>query len=147
MMRHFYLLLCCSPLLAGSLLDSAAPVTLDPAEMSRIWGEVKGGKVASSPVSDGWRAAMLEQDEELARVLLLAWLQQQHPALGLDAAAKAYAQAVSLHRQALRGNAAACAACAAAYRAGRLGEVSLPVSEQKARWFEQRAIVAGNLPE
>lgn len=147
MMRHFYLLLCCSPLLAGSLLDSAEPVTLDPAEMSRIWGEVKGGKVASSPVSDGWRAAMLEQDEELARVLLLAWLQQQNPALGLDAAAKAYAQAVSLHRQALRGNAAACAACAAAYRAGRLGEVSLPVSEQKARWFEQRAIVAGNLPE
>lgn len=147
MMRHFYLLLCCTPLLAGSLLDSAEPVTLDPAEMSRIWGEVKGGKVASSPVSDGWRAAMLEQDEELARVLLLAWLQQQNPALGMDAAAKAYAQAVSLHWQALRGNAAACAACAAAYRAGQLGELVLPVSEQKARWFEQRALVAENLPE
>ncbi|MBR5889640.1 MAG: hypothetical protein IKY92_06330, partial [Akkermansia sp.] len=96
---------------------------------------------------DGWRAAMLEQDEELARVLLLAWLQQQNPALGLEAAAKGYAQAVSLHRQALRGNAAACAACAAAYRAGRLGEVFLPVSEQKARWFEQRALVAEKLPE
>lgn len=147
MMRHFYLLLCCSPLLAGSLLDSAEPVTLDPAEMARVWADVRGGRAESRPVADGWRAAMLEQDEELARVLLLAWLQQQNPALGLDAAAKAYAQAVSLHRQALRGNAAACAACAAAYRAGRLGEVSLPVSEQKARWFEQRAIVAGNLPE
>ena len=147
MMRHFYLLLCCTPLLAGSLLDSAEPVTLDPAEMSRIWADIRGGSAESGPVTDGWRAAMLEQDEELARVLLLAWLQQQNPALGLDAAAKAYAQAVSLHRQALRGNAAACAACAAAYRAGQLGELVLPVSEQKARWFEQRAIVSGNLPE
>ena len=147
MMKVLYLLLCGTPLLAGTLLDSAEPVTLDPAEMSRIWAEVKGGKEASPPVSDGWRAAMLEQDEELARVLLLAWLQQQNPALGLDAAAKAYAQAVSLHRQALRGNAAACASCAAAYRAGYMGELLLPVSEQKARWFEQRALVAENLPE
>ena len=133
-MRHFYLLLCCTPLLAGSLLDSAEPVTLDPAEMSRIWADIRGGSAESGPVTDGWRAAMLEQDEELARVLLLA-------------AAKAYAQAVSLHRQALRGNGAACAACAVAYRAGQLGELLLPVSEQKARWFEQRALVAGNLPE
>ena len=146
MMRHFYLLLCCTPLLAGSLLDSAEPVTLDPAEMSRIWADIRGGSAVSGPVTDGWRAAMLEQDEELARVLLLAWLQQQNPALGLDAAAKAYAQAVSLHRQALRGNAAACAACAVAYRAGQLGELVLPVSEQKARWFEQRALTAENLP-
>ena len=147
MMRHFFLLLCCTPLLAGSLLDSAEPVTLDPAEMSRVWAAIRGGSAESGPVADGWRAAMLEQDEELARVLLLAWLQQQNPALGLDAAAKVYAQAVSLHRQALRGNAAACAACAVAYRAGQLGELVLPVSEQKARWFEQRSIVSGNLPE
>lgn len=146
-MRHFYLLLCCTPLLAGPLLDSAEPVTLDPAEMSRIWADIRGCRAEASPVADGWRAAMLEQDEELARVLLLAWLQQQNPALGLEAAAKDYAQAVSLHRQALRGNAAACAACAVAYRAGQLGELSLPVSEQKARWFEQRSIVSGNLPE
>lgn len=145
---RFCLFLCCAPLLASSLLDSAEPVTLDPAEMARVWQSVRSGKVETpQPVADGWRAAMLEQDEELARVLLLAWLQQQNPPLGLDAAAKAYAQAVSLHRQALRGHAAACAACAAAYRAGQLGELSLPVSEQKARWFEQRAIVAGNLPE
>jgi hypothetical protein len=47
----------------------------------------------------------------------------------------------------LRGNGAACAACAVAYRAGQLGELVLPVSEQKARWFEQRALVAENLPE
>ncbi len=145
---RFCLFLCCAPLLAGSLLDSAEPVTLDPAEMARVWQSVRSGKVETSrPVADGWSAAMLEQDEELARVLLLAWLQQQNPALGLDAAAKAYAQAVSLHRQALRGHAAACAACAGAYRAGQLGELSLPVSEQKARWFEQRALVAENLPE
>ena len=146
-MKCFFLL-CCVPAFAESLLDSAVPVTLDPAEMSRIWQSVRNGKAEAQPVSaDAWRAAMVEPDEELARVLLLAWLQQQNPVLEISAAAKAYAQAVSLHRQALRGSAAACAACAAAYRSGRLGELSLPVSEQKARWFEQRTIVAGNLPE
>lgn len=146
----------CIPLLCGvavaqsSLFEAREPVTLDSAEMARIWQEVKGGKAeaaAQASPSDTWQKAMLAEDAEQFRVLLLAWLQQQNPALGLDGAAASYARAVSLHLMALQGNTAACAACAGAYRSGRLGELTLPVSEQKARWFEQRALVAGNLPE
>ena len=45
------------------------------------------------------------------------------------------------------GMAGTCAALAAAYRSGQLGILTLPQSEAKARWFEQRALSAENLPE
>lgn len=148
-MRRIFLLLCVVVAVAqASLLDTREPVTLDTAEMVRIWQTVRTGKPALQAAGgDTWQAALLAEDAELGRVLLLAWLQQLNPQAPMVQFATDYAQAVTLHLQALRGNSAACAACAGAYRAGRMGALSLPVSEQKARWFEQRAIVAGNLPQ
>lgn len=132
---------------AASLPDGTEPVTLDQKEFSRIWLEVKSGMApASAAEADSWQQAMLAEDAELARVLLLAWLQEKNPALPLAAHAPAYADAVALHRLALAGQPAACAALAAAYRAGSLGALQLPPSEEKARWFEQRALNAENLP-
>ena len=89
---------------------------------------------------------VLAEDAELARVLLLAWLQEKNPALSMAAHAQVYADAVALHRRALAGQPAACAALAAAYRSGSLGALQLTPSEEKARWFEQRALSAENLP-
>jgi hypothetical protein len=132
----------------ASLLDSKEPVTLDTAEFSRIWQDVKSGQTAPSlPAGDSWSAAMLAENAELARVLLLVWLQQQNPLIPMDANAQMYADAVALHFRALSGQVPACAAVAAAYRAGRLGGLFLPPSEQKARWFEQRALIQENLPQ
>ena len=137
-----------APLAAASLLDGTEPVTLDQAEFTRIWQEVRAGAApASAAVADSWQQAMLAEDAELARVLLLAWLQEKNPGMSLAAHAQAYADAVALHRRALAGQPAACAALAAAYRAGSLGALQLPPSEAKARWFEQRALSAENLPE
>lgn len=145
-----FILFCCaaSPALA-SLPDDTAPVTLDPAEMARAWQAVKTGAVAAPSASpaDAWQGAMLQPEPELARVQLLVWLQQQNPLLPLAGHEPDYAAAVGLHRCALAGQPAACAALAAAYRSGFLGVLQLPVSEQKARWFEQRALIAENLPE
>ncbi|MBR1981758.1 MAG: hypothetical protein IKA23_03295 [Akkermansia sp.] len=132
---------------SASLLDDSAPVTLDQGEFSRIWQEVRSGvSPAPAAAADSWQQAMLAEDAELARVLLLAWLQEKNPGMSLAANAQAYADAVVLHRRALAGQPAACAALAAAYRAGALGALQLPPSEEKARWFEQRALSAGNLP-
>ena len=137
-----------APVAVASLLDGTEPVTLDPAEFSRIWQEVKSGAApAPATAADSWQQAMLAEDAELARVLLLAWLQEKNPALPMAAQAQAYAAAVALHRRALAGHPAACAALAAAYRAGALGALQLPPSEAKARWFEQRALRAEYLPE
>ena len=141
------LLLAALPLSQASLLDDSAPLTLDPAEMSRAWQAVSSGAApAASPAADMWQEAMLQADAELSRVLLLAWLQEQNPLRPLAAFAQDYAAALGLHRSALAGQPAACAALAAAYRAGTLGALQLPPSEQKARWFEQRALVADKLP-
>lgn len=136
------------PAATASLLDGTEPVTLDQTEFSRIWQEVRSGAApASAAAADTWQQAMLAEDAELARVLLLAWLQEKNPALPLAAHAQAYADAVALHRCALTGQPAACAALAAAYRSGALGPLQLPLSEEKARWFEQRALRAEHLPE
>lgn len=134
----------------ASLLDDSAPVTLDPAEMARAWQAVSSGQGAAAGASapaGAWQAAMLQQDPELARVMLLAWLVEQNPLCPLADYAQDYAAAVGLHRSALAGQPTACAALAAAYRSGALGVLHLPVSEQKARWFEQRALAADLLPE
>lgn len=137
-----------APVAVASLLDGTEPVTLDPAEFSRIWQEVKSGAApAPATAADSWQQAMLAEDAELARVLLLAWLQEKNPALPMAAHAQVYADAVALHRRALAGQPAACAALAAAYRSGSLGALQLPPSEEKARWFEQRALSAEHLPE
>lgn len=137
-----------APVAAASLLDGTEPVTLDQAEFSRIWQEVRSGAApAPAAAADAWQQAMLAEDAELARVLLLAWLQEKNPALPLAVHAQAYADAVVLHRRALAGQPAACAALAAAYRSGSLGALQLPPSEEKARWFEQRALSAEHLPE
>lgn len=136
------------PLASASLLDGAGPVTLDQAEFSRIWQEVQSGAAPGDAAAAGsWQQAMLAEDAELARVLLLAWLQEKNPAVPMAAHAQAYADAVALHRRALAGQSAACAALAAAYRSGGLGILQLPRSEEKARWFEQRALSAEHLPE
>lgn len=131
----------------ASLLESREPVTLDTAEFSRIWQEVKQG-LPSAPqtAADAWQTAMLADDAELARVFLLAWLQQLNPQLPMAQHAQVYAEAVRLHRRALAGNQAACAALATAYSAGSLGALQLPVSNEKAHWFEQRALRVENLP-
>ena len=133
----------------ASLLDSNEPVTLDTAEFSRIWQDVKSGQAAPAPAAaaDSWQQAMLAEDAELSRVLLLVWLQEKNPGVSLAAHSQAYADAVALHRRALAGQPAACAALAAAYRSGSLGALQLPPSEEKARWFEQRALSAEHLPE
>ncbi len=116
--------------------------------MSRIWQEVQtGGSPRTLPSSSGWQEAMLEPDAETARVMLLAWLQRANPQLEIGSHAREYAGVVALHRQALAGQPAACAVLAAAYRSGQLGILALPLSEAKARWFEQRALSAENLPE
>ena len=143
----FFLLAGAAPLMAASLLDGAEPLTLDAAEMSRIWQEVQTGTSPRALPTSGWQEAMLEPDAETARVMLLAWLQRANPQLEIGAHAREYAGAVALHRQALAGMPAACAALAAAYRSGQLGILTLPQSEAKARWFEQRALSAENLPE
>lgn len=132
---------------AASLLEGNTPVTLDAAEMSRIWQEVQTGASPRALPAPGWQEAMLEPDAETARVMLLAWLQRANPQLEIGAHAREYAGAVALHRQALAGMPAACAALAAAYRSGQLGILGLPQSEAKARWFEQRALSPENLPE
>lgn len=147
-MKAFLLPFLLAPVAAASLLDGTEPVTLDQAEFTRIWQEVRSGAApASAAAADAWQQAMLAEDAELARVLLLAWLQEKNPALPLAVHAQAYADAVVLHRRALAGQPAACAALAAAYRSGSLGALQLPPSEEKARWFEQRALSAEHLPE
>ena len=136
------------PVACASLLDGTEPVTLDQAEFFRIWQEVKSGaSPAPAAAADMWQQAMLAEDADLARVLLLAWLQEMNPAVPMAAHAQAYADAVALHRRALAGQPAACAALVAAYRTGSLGALQLPPSEEKARWFEQRALRAEHLPE
>ena len=136
------------PVVSASLLDGTEPVTLDQAEFTRIWQEVKSGAPqAPAAGADTWQQAMLAEDEDLARVLLLAWLQEMNPAVPMAAHAQVYADAVALHRRALAGLPAASAALAAAYRSGSLGALQLPPSEEKARWFEQRALSAEHLPE
>lgn len=147
-MRRIFLLLCVVVAVAqASLLDTREPVTLDTAEMSRIWQEVQTGTSPRALPTSGWQEAMLEPDAETARVMLLVWLQRANPQLEIGAHAREYAGAVALHRQALAGMPAACVALAAAYRSGQLGILTLPQSEAKARWFEQRALSAENLPE
>lgn len=137
-----------APVAVASLPDGTAPVTLDQAEFTRIWQEVKTGAApAPATAADSWQQAMLAEDAELSRVLLLVWLQEKNPGMSLAAHAQAYADAVALHRRALAGQPAACAALAAAYRSGSLGALQLPPSEEKARWFEQRALSAEHLPE
>jgi TPR repeat protein len=148
-MKHLFctVALGAASLAQASLLDDSSPVTLDPAEMSRAWQAVSSGSSpAVSPAADSWQEAMLQADAELSRVLLLAWLQEQNPLRPLAAFAQDYAAALGLHRSALAGQPAACAALATAYRAGTLGALQLPPSEQKARWFEQRALAADKLP-
>lgn len=137
------------PCVQAALLDADAPVTLDPVAMADAWQQVKNGAPASAPSSctGAWQSAMLEQDEEVARVVLISWLQQQNPLLPLEGNAPTYASAVRLHRLALQGHAGACSALAAGYRSGKLGALALPVSEQKARWFEQRALHQDSLPK
>lgn len=138
-----------APVAYASLLDSDTPVTLDTGELSRIWQEVRSGQPAApapSAAADSWQAALLAEDAELSRVLLLVWLQEQNPLLPLAAHARDYAEAVSLHIQALRGQSAACASLAQAYRAGQLGALQLPASDAKARWFEQRALRVESVP-
>lgn len=147
-MRRIFLLLCVVVAVAqASLLDTREPVTLDTAEMARIWQTVRTGTSPRVLPTSGWQEAMLEPDAETARVMLLAWLQRANPQLEIGAHAREYAGAVALHRQALAGMPAACVALAAAYRSGQLGILTLPQSEAKARWFEQRALSAENLPE
>lgn len=137
-----------APLACASILDGTEPVTLDQTEFSRIWQEVRTGAApAPAAAADLWQQAMLAEDAELSRVLLLAWLQEKNPALPMAAHAQTYADAVALHRRALTGQPAACAVLAAAYRSGSWGSLQLPPSEEKARWFEQRALRAEHLPE
>lgn len=143
----FLLLLCLVSGAQASLLESRDPVTLDTAEMARAWQAVSQGKPRTAAAQDAWQAAMLEQDAELSRIYLLLWLQEHNPLAPVAQHAHAYAEAVGLHRAGLAGQAQACAALAAAYRSGTLGSLSLPPSEEKARWFEQRALVAENLPQ
>ena len=133
----------------ASLLDSHAPVTLDTSEMARIWQEVQGGKTPSPETQpgDSWQAAMLADDAELTCVLLLAWLQSHNPQRLMVEHAADYARALRLHLAGVSGHAAACAELAQAYRSGSLGALALPVSEAKARWFEQRALNTANLPK
>lgn len=132
----------------ASLLDSTEPVTMDSAELARIWQEVKSGvkSAPAQPAADAWQQAMLAEDPELMRVYLLAWLQKLNPQLPMAAHAQVYADAVALHRRALAGRAAACAALAAAYSTGSLGVLQLPLDMKKAHWFEQRALRVENLP-
>lgn len=146
MIRAGLILICGAAVAQGALPDDSEPVTLDFAEMARIWQEVKDGRPATPADQDAWQAAVQAEDEELARVLLLAWLQQHNPQVPMAVFAADYARVLRLHRLALSGNPAACAALAEACRSGFLGRLMLPVSEQKARWFEQRAVHAGNLP-
>ena len=146
MIRFCLPLVCCAAVVHATLLDSRESVTLDSAEMARIWQEVRDGKPAAPASGDAWLAAMQAEDEELARVLLLAWLQQLNPQAPMVEFAADYASVLQLHRRALAGNPAACATLAAGYRSGCVGRLVLPVSELKARWFEQRAVHAGNLP-
>lgn len=132
----------------ASLLDGGDPLTLDQGEFSRIWQEVRSGVVSTSKLpATTWQRAMLAEDAEVFRVLLLAWLQQHNPQSSVEDYAPAYADAVALHRKALAGQPAACAALAAAYRAGHIASLGLPQSEEKARWFEQRALIVENLPQ
>lgn len=146
-MRAVVLPFLLAPLACASILDGPEPVTLDQAELSRIWQEVRTGTTPGAPATaDAWQQAMLAEDAELARVLLLAWLQEKNPLVPMAANAQAYADTVALHRRALIGQPAACAALAVAYRSGSLGALQLPPSEEKARWFEQRALNAANLP-
>lgn len=148
-MSRCFLTLALVPAAYASLLEGDAPVTLDTAELSRIWQEVRSGKPAAPATAAGgaWQAAVMAEDEELRRVLLLAWLQEQNPLLPMAEHARDYAEAISLHIKALRGQVAACAVLALAYRTGRLGIFQLPPSEAKARWFEQRALTPENCPE
>lgn len=147
-MKLGLLFLVAAQVVRASLLDSAQPVTLDQGEFARIWQEVKSGTApAPAAGADNWQQAMLAEDAELARVLLLAWLQSHNAMLPMAAAPQEYARACSLHLRALAGQPAACAALAAAYRSGSLGALQLPPSDEKARWFEQRALRAENLPK
>lgn len=140
---------CVVPLVQASILDDTAPVTLDPGAMSRAWQAASSGAHPEQTAATGgaWQAAMLQQNPELQRVQLLVWLVEQNPLLPLAAHPQDYAAAVALHIGALAGQPAACASLAEAYRAGRLGLLSLPHCEQKARWFEQRALIAEKLPQ
>ncbi len=148
-MNRLILILAVAPVAYASLLDSDTPVTLDTGELSRIWQEVSSGKPsAPAPAAaDAWQAAMMTEDAELGRVLLLVWLQEQNPLIPMATHAQDYANAISLHRMAVTGQPAACAAVAQAYRAGQMGCLQLPQSEEKARWFEQRALISENLPK
>ena len=145
-MKRGLLILFLAPVAYASLLDADTPVTLDTGELSRIWQEVRSGASSSSPAAgDVWQSAMLAEDAELTRVLLLAWLQEQNPLMPLAAHAKDYAEAVSLHMKAMCGWREACKTLALAYRVGQLGALQLAVCEQKARWYEQRAVTVENL--
>lgn len=145
-MKRGLLILFLAPVAYASLLDADTPVTLDTGELSRIWQEVRSGASSSSPAAgDVWQSAMLAEDAELTRVLLLVWLQEQNPLLPLAAHARDYAEAVSLHMKAMCGWREACKALALAYRVGQLGALQLAVCEQKARWYEQRAVTVENL--
>ena len=145
-MKRGLLILFLAPVAYASLLDADTPVTLDTGELSRIWQEVRSGASSSSPAAgDVWQSAMLAEDAELTRVLLLVWLQEQNPLLPLAAHARDYAEAVSLHMKAMSGRREACKALALAYRVGQLGALQLAVCEQKARWYEQRAVTVENL--
>ena len=147
LMKACLTVLCLASVAMASLLDGDAPVTLDTGELSRIWQEVRSGVPAAEQGAgdDAWQSAMLAEDAELSRVLLLVWLQEQNPLLPLAAHAKDYAEAVSLHMKALCGRREACKALTLAYRVGQLGALQLPVCEQKARWYEQRAVTVENL--
>ena len=145
MKRVILPLLLGAPLAAASLLDGTEPITLDQGAFTRILNEVRGGNVAAP--GSGWKAAMLAEDAELMRVLLLVWLQELNPQAPMGAHAQAYAAAVRLHLDARAGRAAACASLAQAYRTGELGDLQLPACEEKARGFEQRALVSDCLPE
>ena len=145
-MKRNLLIMLLAPAAYASLLDADTPVTLDTAELSRIWQEVRNGAPAASPAAgDAWQSAMLAEEAELSRVLLLAWLQEQNPLMPLAAHAKDYAEAVSLHMKAMCGWREACKTLALAYRVGQLGALQLVVCEQKARWYEQRAVTVENL--
>ena len=145
-MKSCLAILCLTPVAMASLLDADTPVTLDTGELSRIWQEVRSGvPAAAQGAGDAWQSAMLAEDAELSRVLLLAWLQEQNPLMPLAAHAKDYAEAVSLHMKALSGRREACKTLALAYRVGQLGALQLAVCEQKARWYEQRAVTVENL--
>lgn len=147
-MKRWLAIAWCATAAQASLLDSTEPFTMDSAELSRIWQEVKSGvkPAPAAPAADAWQQAMLAEAPELMRVYLLAWLQALNPQLPMAQHAQAYADAVTLHRRALAGQAAACAALAAAYSSGSLGALQLPLDMKKAHWFEQRALQVENLP-